>query len=178
MYSRLVIRVSPLAMQDLEKEKMMNATYGLISKKLLAVYDQELSYWRTLEDTLASGSIKYLQTLPKSGTTRGGRLYELATLARPIKERGYSLLPTPLTVDAAKGTPSDLNRHSPNLRSMDILPTPTVMHVRNHDEPLYAYQGRVKDYEMGKTKGKPGMSTGLAVRWIDKQFRIHWIKVD
>jgi hypothetical protein len=165
-------------MQDLEKEKMMNATYGLISKKLLAVYDQESSYWRTLEDTLASGSIKYSQTLPKSGTTRAGKLYELVMLGRPIKGRDYSLLPTPLTVDAHKGTPSDLNRHSPNLRTMDMLPTPTVMHVRNHDEPLYAYQGRVKDYEMGKTKGKPGMSTGLAVRWIDKQFRIHWIKVD
>jgi hypothetical protein len=99
-------------------------------------------------------------------------------LAHRTKERGYSLLPTPLTVDAHIGTPSDLNRHSPNLRTMDVLPTPTVMHVRNHDEPLYAYAERVQDYNNGKTKGKPGMSTGLALRWIDKKFRIHWIKVD
>jgi hypothetical protein len=162
----------------IEKGQKMKDTYGHTLKKLLAIYDQASSSWKTSEDTLVLDSIKFSPTLPKSGMTQDGKLYELATLVRPIKGRGYSLLPTPLTVDAHKGTPSDLNRNSPNLRTMDVLPTPTVMHVRNHDEPLYAYQGRVKDYEMGKTKGKPGMSTGLAVRWIDKQFRIHWIKAD
>jgi hypothetical protein len=127
--------------------------------------------------------------------TQGGKLYELVTLEPRIKEQGSSLLltptasigefhyrtsllPTPLTTDAHVGTPADLKRDSPALRVMDLLPTPTVMHVRNHDEPLYAYAQRVKDYEIGKTKGKPGMSTGIAVRWIDKVFRLHWIKIN
>jgi hypothetical protein len=165
-------------MQDIEKDQMMSDTYGHISNKLLAVYDRVLLSWKTSEAISVSDSRKFLQTLPKSGMTQDGKLYELVTLAHPTKGRGYSLLPTPLTVDAHRGSQADLRRMSPNLRSMDVLPTPTVMHVRNHDEPLYAYQERVNDYEIGKTKGKPGMSTGLAVRWIDKQFRIHWIKVD
>jgi len=47
-----------------------------------------------------------------------------------------------------------------------LLPTPTAMHVRNHDEPLQAYEQRVMDYKQGKTKGKPGASTGVAVRLL------------
>ena len=38
------------------------------------------------------------------------------------------------------------------------FPTPTGIHADrgNHDEPLENYEKRVKDYEDGKTKGKPG----------------------
>jgi hypothetical protein len=174
---------------------MMNDISGHTSKKQLAHLDQESSSWKTCEGISASASKKFLQTLPKSGMTQDGKLYELATLARPIKghdssllltptasigefHHRTSLLPTPLTTDGHMGTPADLKRDSPGLRAMDVLPTPTAMHVRNHDEPLYAYAQRVKDYEIGKTKGKPGMSTGLALRWIDRTFRIHWIKVN
>lgn len=90
--------------------------------------------------------------------------------------------------------------------SRRLLPTPTAMHVRNHDEPIENYEQRVLDYEEGRTKGKPGKSTGVAVRllatpvvnashqsgtcrnWggdllhdvicICKQYRMHWQKVD
>lgn len=46
-------------------------------------------------------------------------------------------------------------------------PTPTGIHADrgNHDEPVANYQKRVKDYEDGKTKGKPGKSLGVAVNW-------------
>jgi len=156
----------------------MKDIYGHSYYKELATYDLKSLSWKMLEGISASVSKKFLATSPKMGMMQNGVLFELVMSARPTKGRDYSLLPTPLTVHAHIGTLSDLNRHSPNLRSMDVLPTPTVMHVRNHDEPLYAYKERVEDYNQGKTKGKPGMSTGLAVRWIDKQFRIHWIKVD
>ena len=52
------------------------------------------------------------------------------------------------------------------VREPRLWPTPTVAHVvrRNHDEPIEKYQQRVKDYEEGRAKGKPGKSLGVAVR--------------
>jgi DNA (cytosine-5)-methyltransferase 1 len=46
----------------------------------------------------------------------------------------------------------------------DLLPTPAVGHVRNHDEPIDDYLQRRQDYLNGKTKGMPGASLGVAVR--------------
>ena len=48
--------------------------------------------------------------------------------------------------------------------SASLLPTPTVGHVRNHDEPVEEYLERRQDYVDGKTKGMPGASLGVAVR--------------
>jgi hypothetical protein len=45
-----------------------------------------------------------------------------------------------------------------------LLPTPTVGHIRNNDEPIEDYLGRRQDYLDGKTKGMPGASLGVAVR--------------
>ena len=44
-------------------------------------------------------------------------------------------------------------------------PTPTPIHAirGNHDEPVENYHKRVKDYEEGRAKGKPGKSLGVAV---------------
>ena len=52
------------------------------------------------------------------------------------------------------------------MREPRLWPTPTVAHaVRgNHEEPIEKYQQRVKDYEEGRAKGKPGKSLGVAVR--------------
>jgi len=45
-----------------------------------------------------------------------------------------------------------------------VLPTPSVAHLRNHDEDLTAYQERRQDFIDGKVKGMPGASLGVAVR--------------
>jgi len=45
-----------------------------------------------------------------------------------------------------------------------LLPTPTVGHVRNHDERVEDYLQRRQDFIDGKTKGMPGASLGVAVR--------------
>ena len=52
------------------------------------------------------------------------------------------------------------------------FPTPTGIHADrgNHDEPLENYEKRVKDYEEGKTKGKPGKSLGVATRMLEKNW--------
>jgi len=46
----------------------------------------------------------------------------------------------------------------------DLMPTPTVGHLRNHDEDIEGYLQRRKDFEEGKTKGMPGASLGVAIR--------------
>lgn len=45
-------------------------------------------------------------------------------------------------------------------------PTPTGIHAQrgNHDEPLEKFRQRMRDCYEGRAKGKPGMSTGVAVR--------------
>jgi hypothetical protein len=45
-----------------------------------------------------------------------------------------------------------------------LLPTPSVGHIRNHDEPVENYLQRRQDYLDGKTKGMPGPSLGVALR--------------
>jgi DNA (cytosine-5)-methyltransferase 1 len=47
---------------------------------------------------------------------------------------------------------------------LHILPTPTLGHIRNHDEPVEDYLQRRQDFIDGKTKGMPGASLGVAVR--------------
>jgi len=51
--------------------------------------------------------------------------------------------------------------------SSSAWPTPTPIHATrgNHDEPVEKYQKRVRDYEEGRAKGKPGKSLGVAVNW-------------
>ena len=45
-----------------------------------------------------------------------------------------------------------------------LLPTPSVAHLRNHDEPVENYLQRRQDFTEGRTKGMPGASLGVAVR--------------
>ena len=90
------------------------------------------------------------------------------------------LLPIPNTMEHREiKTPeqiAELKAKSPggyrNLREVVVneidepvlMPTPTVGHVRNHDEPVEDYLQRRQDYLDGKTKGMPGASLGVAVR--------------
>jgi hypothetical protein len=169
-------------MQAKGKAQKMSDTYCHTSLKLLAHYDQNTSSWKMSEATLALDLAQSLQTLPKSGMTQDGKLYERVMSVRLIKEQGYSLLPTrniqlPNAVSLLPTPTAGDHKYrlqgksqaSQNLQALAILkllPTPTAMHVRNHDEPIENYQSRVEDYNQGKTKGKPGASTGVAVRLI------------
>ncbi len=194
----------------------MNDTYGHTLKRPLAYYDQSTSSWKTYEATLDLGLEKSLATLPLSGMTYDGHLYELVMSERPIGESDYLSLPTPIAHDGHEPSPATYKRQSPGIAavilmniptptasdaiwdkttatrsnikgnhnlsladwSKQLLPTPTAIHVRNHDEPVEKYEQRVLDYEEGRTKGKPGASLGLALRWTKKQYRLHWTKVN
>ena len=47
--------------------------------------------------------------------------------------------------------------------------------VFRSNKQIYA---QIIDDNQGKTLGKPGASTGVAVRWKAKRYRLHWIKVN
>ncbi len=68
----------------------------------LAKYDPDMSSWRTAQCSLLEDSTECLATLPRSGMTRGGLLWELPMLERRTNETGSGLLeklPTPQASD-------------------------------------------------------------------------------
>jgi hypothetical protein len=101
-----------------------------------------------------------------AGMMLGGQAYEHQTSGHRIAGKGFSLSPTlPTPVASDTGTVSG-GSGGDYLRTVatTLLPTPSVAHVRNHDEPLEDYLQRRKDYEEGRTSGMPGASLGVAIR--------------
>jgi len=94
---------------------------------------------------------------------------------QPIIDSECLLLRSPVAVEGAGGAVSAevktakghfvmLRDQVKDLVENTLLPTPSVAHIRNHDEPIENYLGRRQDYLDGKTKGMPGVSLGVAVR--------------
>jgi hypothetical protein len=61
----------------------------------LAKYDPDTSSWRTAQCSLLEDLNESLATLPRSGMTRNGLLWELPMLEQTIKGTEFGLLPTP-----------------------------------------------------------------------------------
>jgi hypothetical protein len=66
----------------------------------LAKFDPDTSSWKTAQCSLLEDSIESLQTLPRSGMTRGGLLWELPMLERRTNAKEFGLLPTPVASDS------------------------------------------------------------------------------
>lgn len=82
----------------------MSDTFGPGSPRQLAFYDHDSSCWRMWPAISLWGSQRFSGTLPSSGMTRGGRLYELPMSARATDGPASSsspALPTPTAGDAA-----------------------------------------------------------------------------
>lgn len=88
-----------------------------------------------------------------------------------------SLLPTPVAADIYSANLESSQHvegtmHSVSLAQFvvrdDLLPTPAVAHIRNHDEPIEDYLQRRQDFFDGRTKGLPGASLGVAVRMAEQ----------
>jgi hypothetical protein len=84
-----------------------------------------------------------------------------------------SLLPTPTVSDtftASLGSTQQTlgSLHSVSLAQIvnraDLLPTPTLGHIRNYDEPVQDYLDRKAKGASGEYRGTPGISLGVAVR--------------
>ena len=159
------IHANHSVMQAIEKGQTMKDIYGLTLKRPLAFYDQDLLSWKMYEATLDLGLEMCSATLPTSGITHDGLLYELPMSELPIDESDYSSLPTPMARDykGAAGRDMDLTKTLLN------IPTPTAADA-HWSETLAERSG---------IKGNHNLSlTSWARKSITKQYRLHWIKVN
>ena len=106
----------------------------------LATWNPDRDLWETDQLSIFGPLVAYSETLPRSGMTRDGRLYEHLTLAHPTTARGFSSspsLPTPTASDAdkARDNPAQARRNSPPLSAVGhLLPTPTVGNATGTNE--------------------------------------------
>jgi hypothetical protein len=128
------IPVNHLAQQESEKEQMTQDTCGHGLEQPLASYNPNTQSWRMSEDISLWGEFKLLESLPKSGMTRSGVLYQQPEWVRPIDENESSLWPTPLTNDNKAG----LKKANPNLIDAVLMrpnlgdPAPTTQEFKQH----------------------------------------------
>jgi hypothetical protein len=170
------------AKQESKKEQKNPGIFGLKSPELLAKFDPHSSSWKTFQASLLTPGLVSLETWPKWGIIRGGVLFEHQTPQHIIDVRGgfaSRSIPTPTCMDSAfQGKPRTAaleawKKDPQSTRGLSLhvyaqkWPTPTAIHAErgNHDEAVENYLQRVQDFEEGKTKGRPGMSLGVAVRF-------------
>lgn len=96
-----------------------------------AIWNPETDRWEKKEGTIFGHSDVYSETLPKSGMTVGGQLFELPTLVPRITGSECSSsphYPTPQASDWKRDNyPADNRRKSPNITAVDThFPTPTA----------------------------------------------------
>jgi hypothetical protein len=69
--------------------------YGPSSPVSLASYDRGTRSWKTSQHSLFGGFSEFSETLPRSGMTRNGTVFQLPTLAHVTDEIESGLWPTP-----------------------------------------------------------------------------------
>jgi hypothetical protein len=97
---RAVFPAKTSAQLEKERELMENeAECGDTWRGWLAKYDHNSSLWRTAQCLLLEDLNESLVTLPKSGMTRNGLLWERQMLEQTIKETASGFWATPTTMD-------------------------------------------------------------------------------
>ena len=91
-------RANHSAQQANDEEPTTLDTCGHGSEKPLAHYDPATQSWKTSGDISLWGDLPSLESLPKSGMTRNGVLYQQPDWVRPIDAIASSLWPTPTAV--------------------------------------------------------------------------------
>ena len=143
-------------------------TYGLSLNGSLAKCDQDSYSLRTSQVSLDGSFLQFSSTLPNWGIMLHGVLWRLPKWARPTEGKDGSCLPS-VPTPSTQGNVSIRGQYDKNTGTTlggyaRMFPTPTVAHLRNHNEPIESYLKRVNDYKEGKTKGKPGISLGVHAR--------------
>ena len=104
----------------------------------IATWNPEADRWETPEVDIFGHSVAYSETLPKSGMTRNGRLYERPTSVPPTTGHGCSSSPHLPTPQASNGNGGKAGSHvggtrpSGAKRAIELtdlpkmLPTPTA----------------------------------------------------
>lgn len=86
------------APQENDEAQTTHDTYGHGYETPLAHYDPDTQSWKTSGDISLWGEQPSLESLPKSGMTRNGVLYQQPDWVRPIDVIASSLWPTPTAV--------------------------------------------------------------------------------
>jgi hypothetical protein len=86
------------APQASAEARMTHATYGLGLETRLANYDPDTQSWKMYGDTYLWGDSPLLESLPISGMTRNGELYQQPVWVPITDETESSLWPTPTAV--------------------------------------------------------------------------------
>jgi DNA (cytosine-5)-methyltransferase 1 len=97
-----------------------------------------------------------------SGTTLTDAL--LPTVTASLVASGGSSSPNWKRNRGSQVTLKDEIEKGDDVKNLTLLPTPSVAHLRNHDEDIDGYLERRQDFIDGKTLGMPGASLGVAVR--------------
>jgi hypothetical protein len=101
-------RAKTLAQQEKAQELTENdQECGDTWRGWLAKYDPNTSSWRTAQCSLLEDLNESLATLPRSGMTRNGLLWELPMLEQTIKETGFGSLEKWPTPAARDGNPTN-----------------------------------------------------------------------
>jgi hypothetical protein len=101
---------NPSALLEKGVERTTHATYGHGYATPLANYDPDTQSWKMFGDIFLWEEHQCLVTLPKSGITQNGVLYQQPEWERPIAENGSLLWPTPTTANWVTSTSIETTR--------------------------------------------------------------------
>ena len=133
------------APQENDEAQTTLDTYGHGYKTPLAHYDPDTRSWRTSGDISLWGDQPSLESLPKSGMTRNGVLYQQPDWVRPIDVIASSLLHTPT---------STMNQMSPSMVSRSgWWPTPTAV-TRPMEGNVRMYRANIEAGEMTEAEAE------------------------
>jgi len=139
IFSVLASRVNRIATPDSAREPMMTGTSGPIPSASYLRWEPNGSFWRTFQASLwevmdgQHMGAPWLESWPRSGTTRNGELYPLPTQGHHTSATGGGSwhIPTPTSADVYIGNlkssqQSDDSMHSVSLPDfVNRWPTPT-----------------------------------------------------
>jgi len=133
------------APQENDEAQTTHDTYGHGYETPLAHYDPDTRSWKTSGDISLWGEQPSLESLPKSGMTRNGVLYQQPDWVRPIDVIASSLLHTPTAT---------MNQMSPSMVSRSgWWPTPTAV-TRPMEGNVRMYRAKIEAGEMTEAEAE------------------------
>lgn len=138
---------------------------GKSSPVLLASYDPALQSWRTSQLSIFEGWDVFSRTLPRSGMTRNGTLFQLGPLAPLTNANAAGLLPTPRV---SRGfTNPTLRKPRP-----DCLPTRLLGRPVLGKRPLPAFVEWMMGFPIGwlTQKDSGTASSPKSRRYLDERY--------
>ena len=166
----------------------MSDTYGLTSFEPLASYDPDTHSWKMYAVISLWGLTECLETLPKSGMTRSGKLFLQPVSARLIDATESSVWPTPTTQEVEHPTATwnkmgrrlskngNQSTHGMGLAdAVQMWPTPTADDASNVNPKPNRFRGLVAAVNEASDVG--GKLNPTWVEWL-MGFPLGWTDLE